>query len=271
MIRIALSNAGIEPYGALLDRARTLGVSGCEVCCSYGEKPQNGSWDEIQPAQDVPVCAVRSGLTLPSRLREANSALGGQLGALADRCAALGAGVVTVGGPPAASGLDEALSAGGVFLSQLSPTWTKSRETVLAVENTGACVGSRELWECVDPARSRKIGVCLGFGGPGAESVGIAVKRMGGMLRLVRVRADAPVHAVESPTGSTSEVERLVEMLRGLAFDGWIVVELSRDADLTADVIARLRAAVEREQVVMSAYKGDTNVPRFPAGKGPAE
>lgn len=268
MIRVALSNGGLRPFGELVEQAGALGAAGCEVCCAYGERPQGGAWTDVRPPEGLAICAVRSGLALPAHPREQRTVLAERLAALADRCAALGAAALTVGGPPGVVGDDAAISTGGQFLASLSQQWTRERTIVLAVENSGACRGSRELWQCVDPARTARVGACFELGGPGAEPAGLAIKRMGAMLRLVRVRAGGPIERVESPTGSASALDKLVELLRGLAYSGWIVVEHVGDDALTQEVVTQLRGAIEREPVVLTAYKGDPNAPRFAGGKG---
>ncbi|TWT44769.1 Xylose isomerase-like TIM barrel [Phycisphaerae bacterium RAS1] len=163
--------------------------------------------------------------------------------------------------------------------------------TVL-LENSGVAAASRELWFLQDAVGSASLRVCWNTALPLAapqpvDPPTIALKRLAPSLAVVRLALERVVAEAagqrrtedgvfEPAVVAADEIDILhvVELLRGIAYSGWILLSPSaREADATpaaapaADLsvaTAYLRAQFAKPVIQMTAYKGDKNAPRYP-------
>jgi sugar phosphate isomerase/epimerase len=154
----------------------------------------------------------------------------------------------------------------------------------LLFENAGDLAGSQDVWFLRDAVNSPALRLCLNpveclrLGEPPS----LVIPRLSSALSMVLVD-DVDFDAAGQPR---DEVERggtrlslglLVELLKGVAFGGWVGVALPPGGDLagsapsdTTDrrleaLVALLKREIARKQVELSAYKGDKHAPRFSA------
>ncbi len=150
----------------------------------------------------------------------------------------------------------------------------------LLFENAGDLSSSQDAWHVADAAGSGTVGVLLDplAAWRAGEPPSVSIPRLGGMLCIVRV-ADAAAGPDGRPAEPTAPglgglgVARVVELLKGIAFRGWLCVdwppeqtpelELEKVLPATAEL---LRSEIARPVVELSAYKGDKNAPRFVSG-----
>lgn len=119
-----------------------------------------------------------------------------------------------------------------------------------------AGLDSSALWLVHDGLASESIGLAcdLSRGAAAGESPSVMLPRLARGLRLILLTAgDRAV-----------DVARSVEILRGLAFDGWVCVDLRGADDEAAErAIAEVRSLRDRPRVPLTAYERDTHPTRF--------
>jgi sugar phosphate isomerase/epimerase len=159
----------------------------------------------------------------------------------------------------------------------------------LLVENGGDFPGSADLWFLVDAVNHPSVLACWNqcYARTAGERATNSLPRLGANLGLVHV-ADAAyddqgVLLQYTPLGAgQTEVSRQVEILKGLAYNGYLMLDWPKmwDASLPDPESALpaagqyLRDLVSTKQAVLSAYKGDKYAPKFvsrsPSGQVPA-
>ncbi len=168
------------------------------------------------------------------------------------------------GGPGRANALEHTIQA-----LQTASELARSCGVTLALCNSGALQDTRSLWHVQDVLRSLPVRICFD---PETADVpaSISVPRFAGRLALVRMRV--------SPADDASKVaarSRLLELLRGVAYSQWLVLQVdTAAAELPAHAAQAARAIREelaRPVVPLSAYKGDRNAPRFVSRTAPAK
>jgi hypothetical protein len=146
-------------------------------------------------------------------------------------------------------------------------------ELTLAIENGGPFPGSFDLWQVVDSAACPEVQASLNLRtmSPRHETLSIALPRLGRKLALLSLPAitidPQGVSTLTSPFPKQS-LDSLVNILRGLAYCGWIVVGPATTAgpgEDTAREIRAVRTEIDRPVVELAAYKGDPTAPRFKA------
>ncbi len=162
-------------------------------------------------------------------------------------------------------------------LRALVPVAARNGVTLL-VENGGDFVGSEDLWFVIDGVDHPNLQCCwnqchaLSLG----ERPTNSIPRLGGKIGTVHLcDADFDEQGVLEeyrPVGEGgAEVARQIELLRGMAFDGYLLFEWPKlwvdslpapEAILPA-VGAFLRERLAAEQPVLSAYKADKNKPKL--------
>ncbi len=146
----------------------------------------------------------------------------------------------------------------------------------LVVENDGDLCGSREMWYVLDAVDHPAVACCWNPCRAMAvrERPTLSVPRLGTRIGLVHV-CDARADEQGRPTGvvplgeGQAELPRLIALLRGIAYDGYVVVDqpgmdvaAPADAALPA-AAAFLKAQIETKGEVLAAYKGDKTAPRY--------
>ena len=149
---------------------------------------------------------------------------------------------------------------------------------VLLVENGGDFPGSDGLWFVADAADHPAVGVCWNQCHAMAvrERCSTSIPRLGTRIRLVHA-CDAAFDdrgllvEYKLPGDGETEVAKQIELLKGLAYHGYVVFEWPKlwveslpDAGTVLPGVARfLRECVDAKQAVLTAYKSDKNKPRM--------
>lgn len=147
----------------------------------------------------------------------------------------------------------------------------------VAVENGGDFTDSAALWYIVDAVDSPLVQCCWS---PFAartrlERPTTSIPRLSAKLAMVHVcdgkfAANGGLESYAVPGQGDMEIPRMVQLLRGIAYSGYLVVDWPRlwvpslaDADKVLPAAAKfLRPLIDEKPVVMTAYKGDKNAPR---------
>lgn len=142
----------------------------------------------------------------------------------------------------------------------------------LAIENAGPGADSRDLWFLRDNAGTPKPAISLNLTQLSLrrEPITVALPRLAAGLRLVQLPATVydPAQRAEQPPdihGDGTTFARLVELLKGVGFDGWLVLPPPpNDPPGAATEVARWLVEMwDRPAVTLTAYKGDKNAPRY--------
>lgn len=162
-------------------------------------------------------------------------------------------------------------------LRALVPVAARNGVTLL-VENGGDFVSSEDLWFVIDGVDHPNLQCCwnqchaLSLG----ERPTNSIPRLGGKIGTVHLcDADFDEQGVLEEYRTVgeggAEVARQIELLRGMAFDGYLLFEWPKlwvdslptpEATLPA-VIAYMRERLANEQAVLTAYKADKNKPKL--------
>lgn len=147
----------------------------------------------------------------------------------------------------------------------------------LALENTGALALSQDIWHVRDAVSSPALRICLNPLNTrlAGDSVSLAVKRLGAGLALVHL-ADATFSAgavseYVEPGKGAAKLPYVLELLKGLAYRGWICLGWPAGAPLAGDSAEQvlqagarfLRGELDKPLVQLTAYKGDKNAPKY--------
>jgi len=173
-------------------------------------------------------------------------------------------------------------------LRDLAP-YAEARGVTILVENSVDFCGSADLWFLVDSAGSPAVQACWNTLSARMirERPTVSVPRLGGKIGLVHAcdgkfdesgRFDSHV----LPGKGDCEMPRLIELLKGTGFEGWIVFDWPKlwapgltDPDKALPEAAKyFKGLIEQKPIVLSAYKGDKHAPRYRArtgGSGNAE
>ncbi len=151
------------------------------------------------------------------------------------------------------------LAALGELCDRASP-----RGVRIAVLGSGQLRDTAALWRLRDAVQQPTLRVVYDVA-QSADPPTLAIKRLGRMLHEVRL--PAAWCAANAPEGA--ELSRLIDLLRGIAYDAWITIVPPDGAWDAAGAVARLRELIAAPVVPLTAYKGDRNAPRFvrPAAK----
>ena len=134
----------------------------------------------------------------------------------------------------------------------------------IAVLGSGPLRDTAALWRLRDAVQSSALRVVYDLA-QSADPPTLAIKRLGRTLHEVRL--PAAWCAANAPEGA--ELARLIDLLRGIAYDSWITIVPPDGAWDAAAAATRLRELLAAPVVPLTAYKGDKNAPRFvrPAAK----
>ncbi len=198
----------------------------------------------------------------------------------------IGAEQVIVAGDvlPAGMSRARAISQTASVLRELAVPAAEHGVTIV-VENIGDFAGSREMWLLHDAVRFPSVRVCWNqaYARMVGERPSISIPRLGhafSMVHLTDVRytEDGLIDAYVDAGKGQLEMERMVELLKGVAYDDWICVEwprlwqpsLAAPEKVLPAYSKFLTEIISRKPVVLSAYKGDKNAPRFVSRPEPA-
>lgn len=290
-MKLAFSNAACPELGLdeLIGKAREWGYQGFELRMLDGtldlsaapslKRDPAGLRGRLRDA-GLAIAALNSSLSFcvpdPRKLAEHRDRVRGQL----ELAAALGAESVIVCGDVLPPGMSRAraIEQTAGALRELAE-FAAARGVLLMLENIGDLALSRDAWMIHDAVRMPSLRVCWNplNGLILGEPPGVALPRLGKSLSMVRLldarfgENDGLMEGfVELGKGGV-QIERTLELLKGIAFDGWACVEWPRMWHATlAPAEKVLPAAAKyvgeiagRKPVELSAYKGDKTLPRF--------
>ncbi len=151
-------------------------------------------------------------------------------------------------------------------------------DVTLLVENGGDFSGSRELWFVVDAVAHPALRCCWNQCNAmvvGERPTG-SIPRLAEKIGMVHVCDadfdDRGILLEYKPLGEGSvEIERLIELLRGVLCDRYLVFEwprtwvksLPEPQAVLPGVAKFLRERIDARQPVLSAYKGDKRAPKI--------
>ncbi len=156
-------------------------------------------------------------------------------------------------------------------LQRIAPFAGEKRVAIL-IENGGDFCGSADLWYVCDIASHPAVRVCwnpcaaLGVG----ERPTISIPRLGTKIGLFHVcdgsfDADGLMKGFRIPGTGDVELERAIELLRGVVYQDYLMFEwpaaggraLAPPDEVLPQAYSFLRSCVDRKQPVLTAYKGD--------------
>ncbi len=189
---------------------------------------------------------------------------------------------VTCGSQPRGETKETTLVRIADALRELAPTAAENGTTLL-LENGGDFNSTRDLWFLIDIVNHPSVRCCWNAGNSrlAGERPTITVPRIGRMIELVhmvdlRVAPDGRVEGYALPGEGGLDVERALDLLRGVLYGGYVVFSwpksrvaaLAPPEEALPAALASMKAMLERLANVkeLSAYKGDKNAPRY----GPA-
>jgi sugar phosphate isomerase/epimerase len=162
-------------------------------------------------------------------------------------------------------------------LSAMAPIAARWGVT-LVLENGGDFPGSQELWFLIDAVDHPSVRACWNqsYALTTGERPTVSIPRLGNKIGLVHL-CDATYDSQGvlldyQPLGEgQGEVERQIELLKGLAYDRFVIFEwpklwvpsLPEPESVLPAAVKRLREWINAKQAVLSAYKGDKNAPKF--------
>lgn len=164
-------------------------------------------------------------------------------------------------------------------LRDLAP-YAESRGVSIVLENSGDFCGSEDLWYLVDAAESAAVKACWSTvaGRSVRERPTISIPRLGTKIVMLHAcdakfddhgRFDGYV-----PLGEGAcEIPRTFELLKGLGFNDWLVFDwpklwntsLSDPDKAFPTAVKYLKDLIAQKPIVLTAYKGDKNAPKFKA------
>ncbi len=161
-------------------------------------------------------------------------------------------------------------------LRTLVPVAAENGVTVV-VENGGDFSDSAALWYLVDAVDSPVVQCCWSpFAARSRmERPTISIPRLGTKIAMVHVcdgkfAANGGLESYATPGQGDLEIPRMVQLLKGIAYQGYLVVDWPKlwvpslaEADKVLPAAAKfLQPLINEKPLVMTAYKGDKNAPR---------
>lgn len=184
--------------------------------------------------------------------------------------------VIVAGGPiPAGATRVRTLECNAEALRRLAEL-AASQQVFVLLENAGDLASSQDTWFlhdavglpalriCFNPLNARRV----------ADPLSVALPRLAGALQMVtvcdaRLTANGDIERYTPLSEGHAEIPLLLELLRGVAYGGWLCVRQPADAALGPPETVLpaaaefLRSGLDKPTVVLTAYKGDKNAPRF--------
>jgi len=286
--RLALSNSVLTDldWTGQAQRAREWGYEGLVISAPHGSgdlllESERGAAAVGAALREMglAVVALDAGSGLYSPSEAVRSGARDRLRRLLAAAAVAGARYLLVrgGGPVDPSARVRVLEQTVDALRDVTPDAARMR-VELVFENGGLLASSGDAWFISDavgpPPQRLSLDVLAAL--EAGDTPSIAVPRLGRSLVLVRL-ADFAFDAESRPqpilerAGARLDIPLLIDLLKGIAFQGWLYVTWPQVADgrwpaygeALPAIAALLSAERERKTVELSAYKGDKNAPRF--------
>lgn len=162
-------------------------------------------------------------------------------------------------------------------LRSVAPIASRCGVTLL-LENGGDFATSEDIWFLIDAADSPAVRCCWNQCNAKVhlERPTNSIPRLAGKLGMVHV-CDATFESAgvlseyKPPGEGDTEIARQIELLRGVAYDRYLVFEwpamwvesLSAPEVVLPEVAKYLRERVDHRQPVLTAYKGDKYAPKL--------
>jgi sugar phosphate isomerase/epimerase len=155
--------------------------------------------------------------------------------------------------------------------------YAEARGVTILIENSGDFVDSGAMWYLVDAADSPSVKCCWNAFAARArrERPTISIPRLGARVALIHVTdgkfdESGQFEGYALPGQGTVEVPRLVQLLKGIGYRGYLVVDWPKlwtpslaDADKALPAAAKyLQQLLDEKPVPLTAYKGDKYAPR---------
>ncbi|MFN0136988.1 MAG: hypothetical protein ACKVS9_12830 [Phycisphaerae bacterium] len=137
------------------------------------------------------------------------------------------------------------------------------------LSNRDADLRSRDMWYLLDHLHSPRLGLWIDVETLIArgETPSVFLKQLAQFARAVVLRFAKVAPIVDG--ADDANVSRTIEILKGLGYRGLIVIDDVPPDDagraLAARLVQRLQDLWDRPVVVLAAYKGDKNAPKFVA------
>ena len=168
-------------------------------------------------------------------------------------------------------------------LVEMVPVASRHGVTIL-IENGGDLRGSEALWFIVDAVSHPSVRACWSqfHGAAIGERPTISIPRLGQKMEMVHlcdgVFENGMLADYAALGEGTTEIDRQIQFLRGIAFNGYLVFEwpklwvhsLGEPDDVLPAALEYIRSQLAIEQKVLTAYKTDKRPAKF-APRGSAE
>ncbi len=278
----------------IIAKAAEYGYSGVEIRGLGGKLDLSGlpelaanpeSTRHMFAAAEVDLVCLSTSLTFDSKDKKTVARNREELCAYIDLASRLGCPFVRMfpGEKQRGDTRESALARIGMELAKIAPYAGEKRVTVL-VQNAGDFANSADLWYLCDYVSHPGVKACwnLATAMLQLDRPTVALPRLGHKIGMVHV-CDAEFDEHGFMRGGyrmlgegTTEVARAIELLRGLAYSGYLIFEWPRLWDATladADSVlpqaaAYLNERLAEKQAILTAYKGDKKKPIFKAFPG---
>ncbi len=287
-MKLILTNAAFPDLNldALLDKAAALDFDGIELATLHGQPDLGLTADFETRAEQVRARLAETGRHIAAIHAGTFSPPAGSHRALIPlaleqtlrAAAAVGAPLVIISGADTSSGTDREELLQRYVAALPEPTLRAAELGVsLTLENTGVLSRTADLWYVHDAVGMPNLRVCLDprRSTTAGDSPSFALTRLAGALSIVRLSEIDPTLAPEDDHRFTPEVSAtnyayLIELLRGLAYRGYLAISPPHAAQQPPDdyfqtAAKAIRAELARPRVVLTAYKADKTGPRFVA------
>lgn len=152
------------------------------------------------------------------------------------------------------------------------------RSVTIVVENIGDFASSRDMWTLNDAVRFPSVSVCWNqiyaqmLNEPPSRSIPCLGHALG-MIHLTGARLNdgGLIESYVELAKGALDTDRMIELLKGIAYDGWLCVEwprlwhpsLAAAEKILPAAAGLLRDLLDRKPIVLSAYKGDKRATKF--------
>lgn len=278
--------------GTIVENASSMGFDGVELRGLRGDFNLPGiaalsrNPDQVRTrfaSANVELICLASSATLDSRDRKNVAANKAEIVEFMELAAALECPFVRlfVGEVQRWDKRDVAIARIAEAITSLVPVVTKTGVTLL-IENGGDFPGSDDMWFLADAVAHPGIRICWNQCTARSilERATSSIPRLGakiGLVHLCDAKFDDQATLTSfAPLGEGDvEIAREVELLRGMAYDGYLVFEWPKMWAATLpppetslpQAATFMRGCVDARQGILSAYKADKNAPQFRSAK----
>jgi sugar phosphate isomerase/epimerase len=242
-MKLAFSTLGCPEWDlpTIVAKAQSMGYGGVEFrgLLGYLDLPElvefGAKIDETKKRFEdagIEVAALGASASLCHQGRKSRAAAVGEARRYVELAAKLKCRTVRLmaGDPPRGAGRSETLSGIAEALNELSP-FAAEHGCQVAIDNAGEFSSSRDLWYVMDAVSHPGCGLCwdLCHGYVNGERPTHSIPRIGRFISHVHVKdakfdADGFVDKYLPLGEGEVEIERAIELLKGIGFDGWLSV-----------------------------------------------